>query len=223
MASINAKSLAEQISDYISEKIIRNELKPGERILEAAISAKFEVSRSPVREALRILERKQLVEIIPRKGARVTLLDHDYINSLFDILSTLYSLAAMKTVEKAGPDEIAIANIALDKIRKSAEKGSTEEYFEGIFEYVKLGLLYTGNPILEKMLNDFLEMNKRIQYLVFKENKEPLMENFQYFLDFTDALVVNDSKKAGSIIETYVQNEKVKALKIINKYNQAGD
>lgn len=223
MDNINSKGLAEQIADYISKKIVKYELKPGQRIYEAKISRKFNISRSPVREALRILERKQLVEIIPRKGARVTKIDSIYISSLFDILSYLYSLASKKTVENSGYEDFEIAKEALKKIEKSAKNNDAEEYFEDIFNYVSLGLRYTGNSVLEKMLNDFLEINKRIQFLVFKENMEPLEENIKYFRDLTDAFLKNEADKAGDIIEAYVQNEKRKALKIAGKFNSAGE
>lgn len=221
MENINSKSLADQIADYLSEKIIRFELRPGERIMESALSEKFQISRSPVREALRILERKQLVEIVPRKGARVTMLDKDYISSVFDILASLYSLAARKSIEKAGYEEIKIAEQGLALIKESALKNNTEEYFEKVFSFVKLGLLYTGNAILTKMLNDLLEVNKRIQFLVFRENMETPAENMNHFVNFTEALKNKDAKKGGRIIEEYVQNEKKKALIIIRKLNTA--
>ena len=72
MAFIAPDNLPEILTRDISEKIIRNELKPGERILETKIAAEMGVSRSPVRESLRMLEKNRLVELIPRKGARVT-------------------------------------------------------------------------------------------------------------------------------------------------------
>ena len=66
-----SSSLSEQIAEYISDRIIRMEIKPGERILETNIAKEFGVSRSPIREALRILEKTRLLELIPRRGARV--------------------------------------------------------------------------------------------------------------------------------------------------------
>ncbi|MFW6284555.1 MAG: GntR family transcriptional regulator, partial [Desulfosalsimonas sp.] len=67
-----SSGLAEQIAAYLEDRIIRLEIKPGQRIREAAVAEELGVSRSPVREALRILENNLVVEIIPRRGARVT-------------------------------------------------------------------------------------------------------------------------------------------------------
>ena len=77
-----SSGLAEQITEYISDKIIRMEIKPGERVLEINIAKELGVSRSPITEALRILEKTRLVELIPRKGARVTEMSENFIEQL---------------------------------------------------------------------------------------------------------------------------------------------
>jgi hypothetical protein len=67
-----SKNLSEQIAGYLRVQIIRGELAPGERILEAKLAETMEVSRGPIREALRSLEKTRLIELTPRRGARVT-------------------------------------------------------------------------------------------------------------------------------------------------------
>ena len=67
-----AHSLSEQIAKHISEQIIRGELVEGERIQELRIASELDVSRGSVREALLLLERTQLIEIFPRRGAIVS-------------------------------------------------------------------------------------------------------------------------------------------------------
>ena len=66
------ETLAIQVAQYVSEKIIRSEFKPGEKIQEEKLAEELGVSRSPVRESLRILEKARLVEVVPRHGAHVT-------------------------------------------------------------------------------------------------------------------------------------------------------
>ncbi len=83
-------TLSEQIADYIIEKIVCLELKPGEKILEMQIVKDLGVSRSPIREALRVLEKTGLVEIIPRHGARVTRISEEDINAYFDVFTLLF-------------------------------------------------------------------------------------------------------------------------------------
>ena len=92
-ASVN---LSDQIRDHISERIITMQLKPGERVLEAKLSEELGVSRGPIREALRILEKDMLVELIPRKGARVTGLTEESVKNFYDILVEFLSILVLR-------------------------------------------------------------------------------------------------------------------------------
>ena len=65
------------------------QVRPGDRITEASIREVFDVSGSPVREALMILERKHQVELIPRRGARATEMPPEFIISLDDVMTEM--------------------------------------------------------------------------------------------------------------------------------------
>jgi DNA-binding GntR family transcriptional regulator len=85
-------SLAEQIAHHLAERIIRGDLKPGERIQEQKVTLALNVSRGSVREALLILERRHLIAILPRRGAHVTELTAHKVQSLCTLMSELYIL-----------------------------------------------------------------------------------------------------------------------------------
>ena len=85
-------SLAEQIAHHLAERIIRGDLKPGERIQEQKVTLALNVSRGSVREALLILERRHLIAILPRRGAHVTELSAHKVQSLCTLMGELYIL-----------------------------------------------------------------------------------------------------------------------------------
>ena len=70
-ASISRKTLREQVAEVLRKKILNEEIKPGERMIEAQISEEFQTSRGPVREALRQLEEEGLLEYESHKGCIV--------------------------------------------------------------------------------------------------------------------------------------------------------
>jgi len=84
------ENIAEQITSHIENKIITLQLKPGQRILESQLAEEMGVSRGPIRDSLKKLERSWLVELFPRRGARVTELNEKHIESVFDVLNELY-------------------------------------------------------------------------------------------------------------------------------------
>ena len=84
------ENISEQITSLIEEKIVTLKLKPGQRILEATLASEMGVSRGPVRDSLRALERNWLVELFPRRGAKVTDLSPEHIQDVFAVLDGLY-------------------------------------------------------------------------------------------------------------------------------------
>jgi len=84
------KTLSDQISEYIVDKIVRMELEPGERILEQRIADELGVSRAPVREALRNVARTGLVEMVPRCGAHVRRITQKSIEGFCDVFILLF-------------------------------------------------------------------------------------------------------------------------------------
>jgi len=92
MAFKTSENLSDRIATYLTEKIIRLKLAPGERILEQTISDELGVSRSPIREAIRVLEKRGLVEIVPRCGARVSRVTEVIVEGYADILEVFYGL-----------------------------------------------------------------------------------------------------------------------------------
>lgn len=88
-----ALNITEQIADFLAEKIISNSLSGGDRIQEVKLAKELSVSRGSVREALLILERRHLIEVVPRKGAHVnelTCADACEVTALMSMLEERY-------------------------------------------------------------------------------------------------------------------------------------
>ncbi len=86
------QTMAEQIASSITLAILNDEYGPGDRILEMDLAEQFHVSRGPIREALRILEKSGVVTILPQRGAHVTNLSLHEVKSLFDVRCELMPL-----------------------------------------------------------------------------------------------------------------------------------
>ena len=92
-ASISRKTLREQVAEVLRKKILNEEIKPGERMIEAQISEEFQTSRGPVREALRQLEEEGLLEYESHKGCIVRTMTYAEMQEAYLIRSTLEELA----------------------------------------------------------------------------------------------------------------------------------
>lgn len=137
----NAKSvsrglmtLPEQIAERIFSAIASGEYGPGDRIREEVLSEQFGVSRGPVREALRILEKDAVVRIVPNRGAHVTQLSIQEVCDIFEIRIILSrALVARLTTESAAAMAAAIGG-EIDTLEALAsEPDATAAYFSTTF------------------------------------------------------------------------------------------
>lgn len=97
-ADIKKSNLNEQVFHALKEMIIKGELKPGEKIVEANLSKTLSVSRTPIRDALRRLERESLVISLPSQGTQVTRLSKQNIINLYECRSVLEGLAVRQAI-----------------------------------------------------------------------------------------------------------------------------
>ncbi|MBK6615721.1 GntR family transcriptional regulator [Ottowia sp.] len=97
--------IAEQIAARLAGLIALDLLKPGQRLLEADIGAVLQVSRAPVREALRILERDHLARLSARRGATVTAPDAEELLDIFEVRLALYGIL-LAQVMRDRPDDL---------------------------------------------------------------------------------------------------------------------
>ena len=91
-----------QIAERIGASIVEERFGPGERLKEVELAAAFGVSRATIREALRLLEMRGLVSILPQRGARVTELSKKELEDLFEMRAALLGLASRRVAERAG-------------------------------------------------------------------------------------------------------------------------
>src|ERR1700686_2855619 len=86
-------SLHDEVVSRLRDLIIRGELHPDERLGERELCERFEISRTPLREALKVLAVEGLVELLPHRGARVACLTRSDVENMFEVMASLEALS----------------------------------------------------------------------------------------------------------------------------------
>lgn len=102
------RSLSTELVERLRGLIVEGQLKPGDKIAEPDLCDLFGVSRTPLREALKILAAEGLIELAPNRGARVARIRVEEIEELFPIMGIMEALAAETCVERMGPEDLAL-------------------------------------------------------------------------------------------------------------------
>ena len=146
-------TVPEQIAAAIGDRIIAGDLAPGSRIVEQELAAEFAVSRGPIRDALRILEREGLATILARRGTVVTELTTDEVREIFEVRAALIETAARKMAESGNRDYLAILGAGMGRLAELAQLDDDGgQYAETIYRLSILGARLCGNKRLARMI-----------------------------------------------------------------------
>ncbi|WP_413733567.1 GntR family transcriptional regulator [Sodalis sp. RH21] len=104
---ISRRTLHSEIADFIRDMIVRGELEPGSRIPEKDLCTRFDISRTPLREALKVLATEGMIILLPQRGARVAALTHEELYEIFPIIASLEGLACELACQHITTDELA--------------------------------------------------------------------------------------------------------------------
>jgi DNA-binding GntR family transcriptional regulator len=122
-----ARPLREDIRDTLRTRIFEGHYAPGTRLIERDLAAEFDVSRLPIREALRMLRQEGLVEDRLPKGSVVASLSKKDVRDLFDVRHSLEVLASRLAAERATPDDLQRLEELLDRASDALARGSILE------------------------------------------------------------------------------------------------
>ena len=208
MAVILKANLSDNIIEYITGKIIKMEYSPGERIIESKIAKELNISHSPIREALRVLERNKLVEHIPRKGVFVTELHEPYVETLFEVVTELLVLVMKKMIINADSNDIAKLKNISENAMSVAKINNKDAYYNRIMEFAFAGLAAGKNKLLEQIIFELVPSLRRILYLSFAFDETDLLGDAAILVEGTRAICERNSERAETLFRKWVAIQK---------------
>lgn len=169
-----ADLLSSQVSKILREAILEGVLEGGQKLVEMEIQEMFGISRSPLREAIRDLEKDGLVTIIPRRGAfvrRVTVKD---IDDIFPVRANLEALAARLAHINISPEDLAEMKDILGSMRIDVDTNDTKSYWRHHSTFHEIFINASQNHVLIETLSR-LRLHSlwyRFSYRYYEEDLE---------------------------------------------------
>lgn len=160
-------TLASKIYDSIAQQIMVGRLVPGQRLEEQVLAEQFGVSRTPIREALRELCARELISLVPRRGAVVASLHKDKIIEMLDAECEIEGLCARLAAQRMSSLEKDRLQQMHEEALSLVETASWDEYFESNREFHELICTGAHNQTLASTTRDL-----RIRLRAFRTNPD---------------------------------------------------
>ena len=182
---VKPASLSYQVAGILTHAILEGDFKGGEQLVELELQTQFGISRSPLREAFRELEKKGLVEIVPRKGTFVKGITRKDVEDNFPVRAELEGLAARMAAMNMTHTALKEMEDLLGKMEKAVKKKDTKDYYNQHLAFHEAFIELSGNVLLVSLLKN-LRMQSlwhRFSFQYYQEDLENAFESHREILD----------------------------------------
>ena len=208
--------LRDVVFNTLRQAILRGELKPGERLMEIALANRLGVSRTPVREAIRMLELEGLVIMIPRRGAQVAQITEQDLNDVLEVRLGLEELAVRFACERITDEEIKALGLAVKEFEKKMSNNELSAQAEADVKFHEIIYGATHNRRLIQIINNIREQmyRYRIEYLKDVESRKTLVKEHY---EICDALKRRDAESAVEKMCIHIRNQQEAILRSLER------
>lgn len=162
-------SLVQKVREQLEDDIVEGRLRPGVQLYVDDIAAQFEVSRTPVREALQQLEASGLVEVLPKRGTYVSSLSVSSLIEMFEVMAELEAMCARLAARRADTAMQTDLALAMQECEHQAQAGKPNDYYHANEAFHQLVYQASGNQYLSQQtlgLKNRLKPYRRMQLQV---------------------------------------------------------
>ncbi len=199
-------SLHDQLLGRLRAMVIEGELLPEAKIDEKDLCARFGVSRTPLREALKVLASEGLVTLIAHRGAIVSPLDMDELSAAFPVMGSLEALAGELAAKNADDWEIAEVARLQEQLVDMHTAGNLRAYFEVNKMIHEIILSAARNPVLSQLYGQVALKVRRARYTA-NMSSERWAEAIVEHAMILRALQARDGKELSGILRAHLDHK----------------
>ena len=206
--------LRDVVFQTLREAILKGELKPGERLMELQLASRLGVSRTPIREAIRMLELEGLAVTMPRKGAEVARMTEKDMEDVLQIRKALDELAVGLACDNMTEESLEQLRAALKNFEESTRSRDVKKIAQADVEFHDTIYQAADNPKLVNMLNNLREQmyRYRVEYLKNDAVYPRLIEEHKKIYE---GLRRKDKETVVEIVSYHVMNQELVVKNII--------
>ena len=200
-------SLGEQVAEALKDEILSGRLVPKQRIDINKYASNWNVSSTPMRDAVKRLEAAGLVEVSPRRGVFVSEIDWQELREIFELRIALECLAIRSATARMPAAE---AERAL-RLYRSAEEAPDEQDRERILGDIDslihdLAVEYCGNRRLIQLIANLRALINWSRSTLISHLERPYAEALPEHIEIAEALCARDGERAAAAMRTHLEN-----------------
>jgi DNA-binding GntR family transcriptional regulator len=199
--------LHQEVASTLREQIFAGTLSPGSFLDEVALCARLEISRTPLREALKVLTSEGLLRHEPRRGCFVSEVTEQDLDDIFPVIALLEGRCAFEAARNASDADLAELEALHQRLNSHAKTGRINDYYDANFAIHEAIILLADNRWLAQTIADLRKMVKlaRLQQL---HAPGRLAQSLSEHMSVFAALKSRDSEGAEAAMRTHIVRQR---------------
>lgn len=202
-SDLAAPALYEQVAERLRSRIYAHDLAPGAWVDEQALAQEYGISRTPMREALKVLATEGLVQLKPRRGCYVTELSERDLDEIFPVMALLEGRCAFEAAQRASAADLANLDAIHERLEAHAADGDADRFFEANQAFHLAIQQQAGNRWLSQLINDtrkLMKLTRRDSLRLEGRLKQSLAEHRAIL----KAIHKHDANDAGRLMQNHL-------------------
>ncbi len=203
-SAINRNPLHSQVAATVRDRIMQGELRPADRLSEIALCEELEISRTPLREAFKLLEAEGLVTIRPHKGAIVAEISIQEIGEVFDLLAPLEALGVRLAMTRMSAEDKSRIVALHDQMIQFYESGDREGCFLTDYEFHNTLIGFAQHDVLQTTHQSLSNRSQRGRYLAPRFDQQKLDIAMAAHRELIVSIKDDEIEKSAQIMHDHV-------------------
>ncbi|MBI4754942.1 MAG: GntR family transcriptional regulator [Betaproteobacteria bacterium] len=213
--AIAPRALYQEVAERLRSRIFAHELPPGSWIDEQALAETYGISRTPLREALKVLAAEGLVTLKPRRGCYVTELSEQDLDEIFPVMGLLEGRCAFEAATRASDADLRRLRAIHAQLEEAAAAGDIEGFFEVNQRFHAAVQELSGNRWLKQVIDDMrkvLKLNRH--HSLFDEGRpEASLQEHRAILA---ALLAREPAHAEELMRRHLQSGREALARVLS-------
>lgn len=208
-----APALYEQVAERLRNRIYAHDLAPGAWIDEQTLAQEYGISRTPMREALKVLAAEGLVQLKPRRGCYVTELSERDVDEIFPVMALLEGRCAFEAAQRASAEDLAGLAVIHERLEKHAADGDVDRFFEANQAFHQAIQQQADNRWLSQLIDDtrkLMKLTRRDSLRLEGRLKQSLVEHRAIL----GAIQSRDAGRAGQLMQEHLLSGRAALAKL---------
>lgn len=203
--------LRDVVFNTLRQGILTGALRPGERLMEIHLADRLGVSRTPIREAIRMLELEGLVTMVPRKGAEVSRISTQDLSDVLEVRRVLDSLATELACSRISEEDKELLKKTEADFENAIAGKDVTKIAQADVEFHNVILKASGNKRLIQMMNNLAERIYRYRLEYIKDEKNHARLQAEH-IEIVKYVLAGDVENATRVAKIHIDNQEVNVL-----------